>query len=230
MQSNGFIHLHRKLVDWEWYEDLPTRALFIHLLLTVNWQDKKWRGMTIKRGSIITSRNQLAKKVGISEQSLRTALANLQINQEVTSKTTNRYTLISVNKYDDYQPINQQINQPIHRQSTTTKEYKNKESITNVILPAEKITFKSIDDITPEVVAQVATQYSVPAYAVSKELESLRLYCLSKGTKYKDYRATLQGWVRRKIDEGKIKQGRTPQEGKVAGVLESLERKYANNQ
>ena len=49
----GWIKLHRKILDWEWYTDAPVRILFEHLLLTANSEDKKWRGMTIKRGQTI---------------------------------------------------------------------------------------------------------------------------------------------------------------------------------
>jgi hypothetical protein len=44
---NGYIKLHRKLVDWEWYTDIPTKTLFIHLLLVANHKPNKWRGMLL---------------------------------------------------------------------------------------------------------------------------------------------------------------------------------------
>lgn len=233
MQSNGFIYLHRKLAEWEWYSDVPAKVVFLHLLIMANHKDNKWRGVVVERGQLITSISHLAKSIGISAQSTRTALTKLKSTNEITIKTTNRFTVISVNNYNEYQKstsdtTNEQ--QTTNKQLTTNKNDKNDKNNTNSIakIPAVR-KYASIDDLTSSVVAEIAQQYSVTPQAVSKELESLRLYCLSKGLTYKDYKATLQGWVRRKIDEGKIKQGRTPQEGKVAGVLESLEKKYANN-
>lgn len=44
----GYITIHRKIVDWEWYKDIPTRVLFEHLLLTANWKDKKWHRYSCK--------------------------------------------------------------------------------------------------------------------------------------------------------------------------------------
>lgn len=38
MIEGGFIALHRSLLKWEWYTDENTKALFIHLLLTVNYE------------------------------------------------------------------------------------------------------------------------------------------------------------------------------------------------
>ncbi len=30
--NDGFIKLHRKIIDWEWYDDINTKTLFIHIL------------------------------------------------------------------------------------------------------------------------------------------------------------------------------------------------------
>lgn len=33
MFEEGFISIDRKIVNWEWYKDSSTKALFLHLLL-----------------------------------------------------------------------------------------------------------------------------------------------------------------------------------------------------
>ena len=40
----GWIKLHRSLLDWEWWHDLPTRTVFLTMLLMANREDKKWQG------------------------------------------------------------------------------------------------------------------------------------------------------------------------------------------
>ena len=50
----GWIKLHRKILDWEWYDDINTKVLFLHLLLTANHEEQKWRGKIIERGQLIT--------------------------------------------------------------------------------------------------------------------------------------------------------------------------------
>lgn len=102
---SGFIALHRKLIDWEWYSDINTTRLFIHLLLTVNWEDKKWHGLIIKRGQIITSLPHLSEQTGLSIQNIRTSISNLKSTGELTDKVTNKFRLISIVKYDDYQQV-----------------------------------------------------------------------------------------------------------------------------
>lgn len=49
---SGWIKLHRKLLDWEWYSDTNCRLLFIHCLLKANFEDTKWRGVDIKKAHL----------------------------------------------------------------------------------------------------------------------------------------------------------------------------------
>lgn len=105
----GWIKIHRKVLNWEWYDDINTKTLFFHLLLTANHQDKKWRGQIIKRGQKITSLEHLAKEVGLTIQQIRTSLNKLKSTSEITVKATNKFTLITIEKYSDYQ-INEKEN------------------------------------------------------------------------------------------------------------------------
>jgi len=125
--DKGFITLHRKLTEWEWYSNINTFRLFIHLLLIVNWEDKKWQSKIIKRGSIITSIAHLAKSSNLSPQKVRTSLDNLILTGEIEKYTTNKYTLLTVVKYDVYQNKDNVVTnkqQTNNKQITTTKQLK----------------------------------------------------------------------------------------------------------
>lgn len=119
--NSGFIVLHRKFTDWEWYDDINTKTLFLHLLLMANWKDKKWHGITVKRGQFLTSRDALSKQTGLSIQQTRTAIAKLISTNEVTKNTTPNYTLITVVNYDKYQNY-QPTNQPASNQRATNEQ------------------------------------------------------------------------------------------------------------
>ena len=101
--SNGWIKLHRKLLQWEWYEDTNTVRVFLHLLLNANHAQKKWQGVTIERGQLITSLDHIAKPLGLSVRQVRTALSKLESTKELTSQATNRYRLITLCSWDSYQ-------------------------------------------------------------------------------------------------------------------------------
>ena len=105
--NEGFIKLYRKITDWEWYTDVNTKALFIHLLLMANHADQRWRGQVIKRGSLVTSYGSLAVQTGLTISQVRTSLKKLEKTGDVASKTTNRNTVIMVLNYDSYQAVSQ---------------------------------------------------------------------------------------------------------------------------
>ena len=68
---NGHIYIDRKILDWEWYGDINTKAVFLHLLIKACWRDTKWRGMDIKRGQLITSIPHLADELNLTEREVR---------------------------------------------------------------------------------------------------------------------------------------------------------------
>lgn len=153
MINIGWIKLHRSLLEWEWYTDLNTRVLFLHLLITANYEDKKWRGILIKKGSRITGRKQLSDESGLTEQQVRTAIKKLELTKELTIKKDARGSMFTLVNWDKYQDTNQQINhennqaatkdQPSSNQAaTTTKEYNNIRNKENNNIDAEIKTRK----------------------------------------------------------------------------------------
>ena len=58
--NSGYVKIYRSLLKWEWYDDVNTCRLFLHLLLTVNYTDGQWHGMTIKAGSRVCSIRKLS--------------------------------------------------------------------------------------------------------------------------------------------------------------------------
>jgi hypothetical protein len=99
----GFIQLHRKLLEWEWYHDVNTFKLFIHLLLKANFEPKKWQGVEIKRGQLVTSIKHLANETGLTDKQVRIALDKLILTKEVGKQTTSQNTTLTILSYDLYQ-------------------------------------------------------------------------------------------------------------------------------
>ena len=104
MLEGGFILLHRSILRWEWYGDLNTARLFIHLLLTVNYEPQRWQGIAVERGQRVASMAKLADETGLTVKQVRTALEHLKRTGEVTHTATSKYGLFTVNHYDRYQP------------------------------------------------------------------------------------------------------------------------------
>ena len=101
--KEGFIVLHRKITDWEWYTDVNTAHLFMHFLIRANYSDTSWRGIEIKRGSFITSLETLSAETGLTVKQVRIALQKLIDTGEVANKSTSKFRIITVKNYDLYQ-------------------------------------------------------------------------------------------------------------------------------
>ena len=126
----SWIKLHTKFLEWEWADKANMVSLFVHLLLMANYKDKEWHGITIHRGQLVTSYDKLSQLTGISFQSIRTLLNKLNATGEILVKSTNKYTIITICKYESYQDSENETNnqltnnqQTSNNQLTTTTEY-----------------------------------------------------------------------------------------------------------
>lgn len=136
----NFIKIDRKITKWEWWSDINTFRVFIYMLISAYWKDGNYKGILIPRGSFPSSISDLSKETNLTENEIRTALKHLKSTGEITSKSTNRFTVFTVNNYNLYQSINEQdykqntnksqtINKPLT--STILKEYKEEKNINN---------------------------------------------------------------------------------------------------
>ena len=175
--NNGYVKLHRKLFEWEWWDDINTFRLFVTILLMANWKPKKWRGRVIPRGSCWTSLPELAKKSGLTYQQTRSSFDKLKSTGEITDKVTSRGRLVTVANYEVYQSDaenitdkttdknadNQQTsNQQINRQATTTKEHKEHKNYKELKEQQQSGRFAGIDlneILTVEEIHKLGSKY-----------------------------------------------------------------------
>ena len=107
--STGWVKLHRQLLDWEWYSDVNTTRVFLHLLLVANHKDNNWRGIEIKRGQRLTSISSLASETSLSIKNIRTSIKRLKTTNEVASYSTAQHTVFTMVNYDLYQDEASQV-------------------------------------------------------------------------------------------------------------------------
>jgi hypothetical protein len=99
----GYIKLHRKVVDWQWYSDIVTRGVFMDLLVMATYRPMEVRGTHLDAGQCITSYPSIAHRNGISERQARTALAHLKSTGEVTVRTTGKFSVVTLANWAFYQ-------------------------------------------------------------------------------------------------------------------------------
>lgn len=136
--DRGWIKIYRSLLDWEWFDDAETVQLFIYILLSANYEEKKWRGMVVERGQTIIGIEALAKRLKTTRQKIRTRLEKLEKYGTIRTAATNRFTIITICNYDSYQdgcePLqpsdNQQITNSLSEFQPTNNQQSNQQ-ITN---------------------------------------------------------------------------------------------------
>ena len=150
MTENGVIKLHRSILNWEWYQDSNTKDVFLHLLLNAQWEDSRFRGYKVPKGSLVVGRKKLAEELKMSERSVRTSLEHLKSTNEIAIKSTNKFSIITIVNWEKYQciesePTNKSTNNESNKRPTSDhiKEYKNirKEEYKNRFIPEQKTVY-----------------------------------------------------------------------------------------
>lgn len=103
--EEGWVKLHRSIIKWEWYDDIPTKVLFIHLLITANHADANYRGKKISRGQKWTSMAHLSVETGLTIKQVRVAIEKMKTTGEIDIQGASDGTMITVCKYDSYQEV-----------------------------------------------------------------------------------------------------------------------------
>ena len=114
MFTEGYINMHRKILNWEWYSDVNVYRVFTHLIYTANWTKQKWHGINIDRGQRVISIEHLADETNLSVQQVRTVLNKLrktrrnnnQINKQILRYNYSKLWVLSIKG----RKINKQIN------------------------------------------------------------------------------------------------------------------------
>ena len=120
--TSGWIKLHRKIKEWEWYKDSQVVHLFYHLIVSANDKDKKWKDFNIRRGEFVTSVRNISEETGIPVISVRRKLEILEKSGAILRKTTNKFTLITICKYGSYQSTEQTSEQTSEQQLKKKEE------------------------------------------------------------------------------------------------------------
>lgn len=115
--KTGYIKIYRSILDWEWASNKRMLLFWIYLLMKANWEDKEWCGITIKRGSFVTTISELSEEVGLPVITVRRYLDLLRMSEQVSIKMSKKHTTISICNYGSYQ-ANEQINEQINEQQS----------------------------------------------------------------------------------------------------------------
>lgn len=203
--DNGFIKIDRKILDWEWYGDINTCRLFIHLIFKANWKDGRFEGIEIPRGSLVTSLPTLAAETGLSVQQIRTAEKHLKSTGEITVSLYPKFRIISIKNYCLYQDDNRQVNRQLtgnqqasNRQLTAIEESKKGRR--------EEIKKRVSKDTPKETPEDIISQYDFSETMAAK----LREWLKYKSERRETYKSTGLTALLNKVSQKSGEYGENP--------------------
>lgn len=105
--ANGYIKLHRDIVDWYGFSNSKRVHLWITLLVRASYKQKNFffngQIVDLQEGQFITGRQKLSQITGISESYVEKLLSEFESLGQIRQQKSNRNRLITIVKWNDYQ-------------------------------------------------------------------------------------------------------------------------------
>ena len=199
--NTGYVKVFRSLTKKGYYKDSEYVHLWVHLLMAATYQSKEFlfnnKLHQLQPGQFITGRNALANDTGIDRNKVERILKCLQNEQQIEQQTTNKFRIITILNWNEYQSGEQQTEQPVSSKratseqpvSTINKEKKDKKEKKVYIAHGSLSNVK----LTEEEMARLKSDFGIGD--TDAAIEYLSKYKQEKDYKTKDDNLTLRRWV-----------------------------------
>ena len=149
--NSGYVKLHRKILDNPIVmKDADYLAVWIYLLLNATHKEIpvlfKGEKILLKPGQLITSTISISKKLLINKDKVQRILIAYEHDKQITQQTSSKGRLISLEKWELYQNVDERTNKQMinncettDKQVITNKNNKNERNIYSTTSRKEKI-------------------------------------------------------------------------------------------
>jgi len=124
--NNGWIKLHRRLLDNPRIKDPDWLAVWIHVLLKATHQPFKanfdGKIVELKPGQFITGRHAIAAETGVSSAKVWRILETMKTEQQIEQQPGVKGSIFTVKNWNTYQNCEQQSEQPLSSDRATTEQ------------------------------------------------------------------------------------------------------------
>nr|DAE29740.1 MAG TPA: replisome organizer [virus sp. ctyMK1] len=210
---NGFVKLHRKMIEWGWYSDCVVKDVFLHILMVATFKPAQYRGYDLVPGQAIIGLSRLSKELGFSIQQVRTALKKLESTGEISLFSTNKFTIATVENWEFYQCEDETNNKrATNEQQTNNKRATNEQQHLKNVKNVKNVKKVKNNIFKPP------TAEEVKAYCIERgnnvDVDAFIDFYESKGwyvgkNKMKDWKAAVRNWERNRASKSvQSKEGR----------------------
>jgi hypothetical protein len=124
---SDWLKLHRKAIDSQVFSDPELWHVFCWCLMKANWRDGWFMGQQISPGSFATGRESAANELRITSSKWYRLIKKLETLQIISVKSNNRFSVITVEKWGQYQSKQEVAN----NQRTTDEQQMNNQRTTD---------------------------------------------------------------------------------------------------
>ena len=194
--NQGYVRLWRKTLESGWLRNHQLWAFWSWCLMKATHKEYDavigYQQVRLVPGQFIFGRRQAAIETGLSEQQIRTIVDSLKNRGNLTIKSTNRFSIISIVNWEIYQgngiENNQQTNQQLtnNQPHTNTETHKQRKRV-SVTSPPENfpITDKMKDYARDK-------GYLGDLHTLTEKFIN---YHRAKGSKFSSWEAAWRNWI-----------------------------------
>lgn len=135
MASIGWVKLHRSCIEGGWLTNHKLWTMWTYCLLKATHKKGTrmvgYQKVLLEPGQFVFGRKVASEETGLSEQSIRTTLKHLKKLGNLTIKPTNKYSIVTICNWERYQVENNESNQQVNEQVTSTQPASNQHLTTD---------------------------------------------------------------------------------------------------
>lgn len=151
--SNGYIFLWRKTLDTDMMKNHKLFTFWCWCLLKASYKEQDkiigFKEVVLNPGQFIFGRKKAAQDLRMAESSVRYCLKVLESHQKVSTKATNKYTIVTIIKWDTYQITEYNKNQQIANNSPTNSQ--------------QVATYNNINNNNKEIIKEILSYLNLKA-------------------------------------------------------------------
>jgi len=154
MENLGYVRMYRSLMKKGYYQNSEHVHLWLHLIFKATYAPKEFLfNETLERlqpGQFITSRRKLSVETGIHESKVERILNVFKIEHQIEQQSRNKFRIISILNWDEYQNSEQVNELQMNSQRTASEQQANTNNNIKNIKNTNKQNTKDLLFVLPE--------------------------------------------------------------------------------